>query len=466
MSSVSFSGIASGIDGDAIIEATMEARRLTKAPMENKIAQNNNESKSIDELKEKLATLEKMLREFASFSGTAISKSITSSNESTIAAAVGGNASPGTVAVRVDQLASTARVTFDNTFQNTDSLVAPDLAEPAFMRFTIGLGSSAETVEVEVTNETTLGELATLIGDAAPSKLSGSLINVGSETEPAYKLMISTQDTGLQRGSLGFEFDDVLQNQVFSSSQAMSAQDAIVYLDGIGEVRRSRNIINDLIPGVTMELKDVSASPVVLRVSNDTDKTAKRVGDFVEAYNDIVRFINAENKITRIEDERGVRNEFGTLSRTQVDNQLLSSLRLTISETNIGGTGVVRVLADLGITTDRLTGELSFDSPEFEKKMASNGNEVTQLLQKFSDALASSSGVINSYTSFNGLLDQVKNSKQTLNDSLSKRLAQIDSSIEQQRAFLKRMFSRLEETIGQMNSNASALTSLITQNKK
>jgi len=466
MSSVSFSGIASGIDGDSIIEATMEARRLTKAPMENKIAQNNNESKSIDTLKEKLATLEKMLREFASFSGTAISKSINSSNENTIAAAVGGNASAGTVAVRVHQLASTARVTFDNTFQSTDSLVAPNLDGPAFMRFTIGQGSTTETVEIEVTNETTITELATLIGDAAPSKISGSLINVGSETEPAYKLMISTQETGVQRGSLGFEFDEVLQNQIFTSSQSMNAQDAKVFLEGIGEVSRSRNIVNDLIPGVTMELKDVSASPVILRVSNDTDKTAKRVGDFVEAYNDIVRFINSENKITRIEDERGVRNEFGTLSRTQVDNQLLSSLRLSISETNIGQTGGVRVLADLGITTDRLTGELSFDPAEFEKKIASNGNEVTQLLQKFSDTLASSSGVINSYTSFNGLLDQVKNSKQTLNDSLSKRLAQIDSSIEQQRTFLKRMFSRLEETIGQMNSNASALSGLITQNKK
>ncbi|HMO16817.1 MAG TPA: flagellar filament capping protein FliD [Oligoflexia bacterium] len=464
MPSVSFSGIASGIDGDAIIEATIEARRLSKAPLENKLNQNKAEAAAFDVLREKLLQLEEKLRPFATFSGNTVSKNVLSSNENIVTAAVSGNANPGTLVMTVHQLASAARLTFDNSFSSPDSLVAPGLLNPATMSFTIGTGPESETFEITVDSDTKLSDLAVRISDAAPGKVGATLVNVGTQTSPSFKLMVSSATSGIEKGSLSLTLDsDLIAEGTLSSYQEMQARDAIFDLEGLGTVYRSRNVINDLIPGVSLELKSASSEPVSIQINNDPDKTAKRVQDAVEAFNEVLKFINSENRITRVDDERGTRNEFGNLTRTRVDDQLIAALRSAISQSNSGTDGMVRVLSDLGITTDKNSGELKFDADIFSRAMNSNGQQATALLQSLADRLASAEGTIRAFTSFNGLIDQAKNSKKSLDESITRRLAQIESNIEQQKTFLKRMFARLEETVGQMNSNATALTSLIQQ---
>lgn len=464
MSSVSFSGLASGIDGDAIIQATIDARRLTKVPLENRIAQNNAEASSLDKLREMVRTLESKLRQFATFSGGAISKSISSSNDNVISAAVSGLAVPGTISMTVQQMATSGRLTFDQGYPSSDSLIASSLAESATMNIKLGSGDSEETFQFEINSETTLSSLALSISEKMQGKASASLVNTGTQESPNFRLMISALDTGIERSSIAIELDSNLENEgILNSYQLLQAQDAIVNIQGIGVIQRGRNTINDLIPGVSFEIKEASSIPISLRVSNDSDKTAGRVKEFVEAYNEIIRFVRDENKITRVEDERGTRNEYGSLARTRVDTQLVNSLRGAISGTSLEQIGGVRMFADLGITTDRNSGELLFDEKVFEKAMNTNSGEVSTLLQKFGDTVASSDGIINSFVTFNGLFDQVRNSKRNMNDSITQRLEQIESGIERQREFLKKMFARLEETIGKLNSNAGAITGMISQ---
>lgn len=461
MSSVSFSGIASGIDGDAIIQATIDGRRLSKVPLENKVANNNAEVASLDKLKELVLNLEKKLREFASFSGGALSKTVVSSNENAVTAAVSANAVPGTLTFSVQQLASSARVTFDHTYSSIDELVAPGMTEKGTLSISLGSGASRETVEIEVDETTTVSSLALKVSEVMPGKVSASMVNVGTEDAPQYRLMLTTLETGLEKANLEISLDANLQSSgLLSGYQLSQAKDAIVHVDGIGTIQRGRNTINDIIPGVSLELKEETTAPVSIKISSDSSKTATRVSEFVEAYNEIVKFINQENKIQRVENGEQATNEYGSLSRTRVDNQLLNSLRGAISGTNLDQEGGVRIFADLGITTDNKTGELLFDKDVFEKAMAKNPNDVSNLLQSFGDKVASTGGIINNFTTYNGLFDQVKNSKKTLNDSITKRLEQIERSIEQQRDFLKKMFSRLEETIGQLNSNATALSGI------
>jgi flagellar hook-associated protein 2 len=467
MSTVSFSGLASGIDGDAIIQATIDSRRLTKVPLENRIEQNNAEVSALEELRKLVGKLEGKLRQFASFSGGSISKTVTSSNEHVLTAAVSGNAVPGTLSLTVQQLAASARLTFDSTFDSPDSLVAPSLEGKGVISLHVGTGDSKETVEIEVDNKTTLSSLALAVSDKLPGKASASLINVGTDQNPQFRLMVSTLETGVEKGTFALELDETLQGEgIFDQFHLLQAQDAVLHVDGIGTIQRGKNSINNLVPGLSLEIKDVSTLPTIVRIDNDSGKTAGRVNELLEVFNEIVRFVNEGNRINRVEDERGVRNEFGALARTRVDTQLLNSLRGAISGTSLDEPGAVRIFADLGITTDRTTGELSFDREVFENAMASDGGRVSRLLEKFADQVASTGGVISNYTNFNGLFDQAKNSKKAINDSIVRRLEQIESGIERQREFLKRMFARLEETIGQLNSNASALSGIITQNSK
>ena len=62
MANVSFSGMASGIDTDALIEATLDAKRSQRIkPLEDKISEAEDESSAINTLKEKLLSLKSEL---------------------------------------------------------------------------------------------------------------------------------------------------------------------------------------------------------------------------------------------------------------------------------------------------------------------------------------------------------------------------------------------------------------------
>ena len=49
MASISFSGLASGIDADAIIKSTTETKKLQLIPLQNTVAFNDQESEGLEE---------------------------------------------------------------------------------------------------------------------------------------------------------------------------------------------------------------------------------------------------------------------------------------------------------------------------------------------------------------------------------------------------------------------------------
>ncbi|AHH03109.1 Flagellar hook-associated protein 2 [Borrelia nietonii YOR] len=69
------------------------------------------------------------------------------------------------------------------------------------------------------------------------------------------------------------------------------AENAKVRFDGV-DVERDSNIINDLIPNVTLNLKQVSDDTVVVRVEPDYEGIKKLLLDFLIAYNEVLAEIN------------------------------------------------------------------------------------------------------------------------------------------------------------------------------
>ncbi len=472
MAGINFSGIASGIDGNAIIDATVESKKLIKKPLQSKIDSNKLENESLDKLKEKLLTLQDALGSFATFTGQAVSKNIVVSDENKVTAAASGEAKAGTFSLDVLQLASSGRVTFDSTFASVDTKIAPNLATPKNITINIGQGTNQDTFEVEISSETTLSDLARKISDLKPGKISSSVVNVGDSSNPQFKLMISGAETGEQLGSISVNVDPEITNQgIFSSSQNVIAKNARIRVDGIGIIERSKNLINDVFPGVSLELKQ-AGNGISLRVNNDSDKTTKRVEDLVTSINSVIEFVTKESRISRVNGERGPTNEFGSLSKTRVDNQLVTSLRSILSQIKSTGNSdlpadgsgrtvfdPVLVPADIGLATGR-DGLISFNKTEFQKAMSNSPDKVTNMLQKLADKVTSTGGLINSYTTFDGLLAQTKKSNETENDSLSNRMLRIDDNIEKQRQYLVKLFAKLEEKTGKLNSTSTSLSSI------
>lgn len=68
------------------------------------------------------------------------------------------------------------------------------------------------------------------------------------------------------------------------------SQDALFTLDGI-EVKRDKNIIDDVVDGVTLTLKNPSATSATLTVDHDYEKIYQAILDWVHVYNQVMEYL-------------------------------------------------------------------------------------------------------------------------------------------------------------------------------
>lgn len=460
---INFSGLASGIDTAALIQATSDATRSARvAPSEKRVAELEETNAAAEELTTKLDLLKASLKNFATINGGGVSKTATSSKESVLAASATNSAINGAYSVSVASLAKNHTYSFDQTFASSNAALDGTLtgSEPALDRtvtFTIGSGAEQETVNVEVTNGSfTISDFVTAFNNAS-TKAQASLVNTGTSASPAYKVVISSNYEGTEKGTitrtaLGASLG------VLTAASEDAATDASVTVTGIGTVTRATNSISDIIPGVTLSLASTGVATV--RISEDPDTTISKVQDFIDAYNDVVKYINEGNVVTRDETKKEVTNTFGPLASTRVDDNALTALRSALSASKSEGGTAIRIFADLGITTQR-DGTLLFDSAKLKSAIASEPTSVSDVLSSFADTAATTGGTIDVYTRFNGLLDLTINTNKDAIADLNDRIQETEKQIARQEESMRARYARLEALMSKLQQQQSSLTSAL-----
>jgi flagellar hook-associated protein 2 len=463
MASTSFGGIASGIDTQALIDATTNSARQTRVkPNQDRVNELEDTNTALEELTKKLTTLKSALDPFTSLSGGGVSKTGVSSKESVVSATATTSASNGSYSVTVNNLASNHTYSFDQTYATETSALQSDLtgAESEADRtvtFTVGTGAEQETVNVVVSDGTYTARNFVDAFNSASNKARASLVNVGTTTSPSYKIVITSLYEGTDKGtvtrsSLGAALTNLTP---FSESAATNSS---VSITGIGTIIRSTNSISDVIPGVTLSLSAPGTSTV--KISEDAPTTITKVQQFVDAYNELVSFISESNQVTQEKRGQEKVNVFSPLSKSRLDDNVLYALRSQISQTVAAGGTSVTVLADLGITTER-DGTLKFDSSKLQDAISAEVASVSSVLSTFADGVATTGGVINQYTRFNGLLDVSVNANKTTIDDLNQRIADAEAQISRQAEDLKARYARLESLMGKLQSQQASLTSAL-----
>ena len=118
---VSFSGLASGIDGDGIIQATIDAARVAALPYENQITSAEQENTALDEFNGRLLTLRGFLDDFMTLNGGSVSKKGNTSNSDAVTITASGNAPTATSTVNVSQLARSSDFLLRRSFHKLRS---------------------------------------------------------------------------------------------------------------------------------------------------------------------------------------------------------------------------------------------------------------------------------------------------------------------------------------------------------
>lgn len=464
MAGVTFSGLASGLDTQGLIDASTEASRSTRVkPDQKRVTQLEETNTAIAELSKKLETLRSNLRGFTTLFGGGVNKTGTSSKESVVSATASSAASNGSYSVTVNALASNHTFSFDNTYSGADSPLQSDLtgAESAGDRtvtFTVGTGTEQETVSVEVTDGTYTIQDFVDDFNATSTKARASLVNTGTTGSPAYKIVLTSAYEGTEKGLIArTALGGSLGNLTGYDENA--ATNSSVTVTGIGTISRASNSISDIIPGVTLSLNSLGTSTV--KIAEDTAGSITKVQEVVDNFNDIVKFVAENNQVTREETGKEVTNTFAPLASTRVDDGVLQNLRDALASTKAsGGTSVV-IFADMGITTER-DGTLKFDTTKFQEAVSSESASVGAILNSFADTTALTGGTIDQYTRFNGLLGVTSDANKTTISDLNQRIAEAEKQIQQQADALRQRYARLESLMSKLQSQQSSLSSALS----
>ncbi|URW75566.1 flagellar filament capping protein FliD [Sphingomonas donggukensis] len=151
-------------------------------------------------------------------------------------------------------------------------------------------------------------------------------------------------------------------------ARGSAAADARVAVDGI-EFRRTSNTIQNLVPGVKLELQSVAPGTIVtLGTTAPTTALQQAVNDVIETFNELQKMVKAATDPAT-----------GPLARDPAAAELQRMLR-NLTTTNLTGAtdGSPASLASIGVVTNR-DGSLSVDAGKLAKVLVANPAAVEKM---------------------------------------------------------------------------------------
>jgi len=189
------------------------------------------------------------------------------------------------------------------------------------------------------------------------------------------------------------------RGDIVPSNPSAKASDAIVEIDGIRVVRPS-NIIDDLIPGVTLNLRSPGSRNIDIKIEPDLETIKENIIAFVGNYNDLMAELNIlsrnneeiVNEITYFteEERKSARERLGVLQTEMSITQIRDRLqRITSSPYRWNEDNFLTLLSQIGISTNtgttggasisRLRGYLEIDEKKLDAEIEKNASSIKNL---------------------------------------------------------------------------------------
>ena len=246
--------------------------------------------------------------------------------------------------------------------------------------------------------------------------------------------------------------------------------DAEFTLNGIEMTRQSNNI-DDVIDGITLELKETSTETVHLSLKNDTDKLKSSVKEFVSQYNSLMSFINES---VSVGDPSAKDNKTGALSGDSSLVRLQTELRNLIAPPHTLGSDVKAT--ELGLSISDRQGTLSFDEKKFDEMLKKDPNALKDFFYKGEKVAGETKPKEFGYTmqlkeiadkylvdktGEKGVIASKFDSYELAIKDLNKQITRFDEVLEQKKARYVDMFSRLDQAMMEAESQMSWLASQV-----
>ncbi len=144
-------------------------------------------------------------------------------------------------------------------------------------------------------------------------------------------------------------------------NEIRKAANARLDIDGIEIIREKNNDLNDVIKGVSLNLRGTSKSPVVLTIESDIEKAVENIKKFVNKYNeylDLNKQLTKTEKTSKVGDYKKIKHKTGLFVGDMTILRLENSLKRVVSEAYpTRAKNPIKILPQTGISTGALNAE-------------------------------------------------------------------------------------------------------------
>ena len=436
----SVSGIYSGLDVNSLVDALVEAERApTASRLDRSETAYNVELSAVGTLKSSLQTFQSQIQSLNSTEDFSQRKS-SISNESVIEASVTSAAAEGNYTFTVEQTASRHQL-------SSQAISADD---------SVGIGTASFTVNGETFSVTiasgsdTLTGLRDTINDSADNNsIQAVIINDNGQQ----RLMLTSKESGADY-SITTDFSGLTGGAVTlgTFTELQLAKDSVVKF-GSGasaiEITSSNNTLDNLIDGLSITVKEASATPVTIAISLDDESVKTSIDSFVDSWNTL------KSTFDSLTSYDGV--SAGALNGDAQTRLLKSQLRRELSNLFGADGDPFRTLGDLGLKTTS-TGELTIDNSRLQDVLNNNFDDLASVLAGDNGLMSRLDERLESYMGSSGsIASREDRINEALRDIEDERL-ELEIRLERIQEYHQQQFLAMENLLASLSSTSQWLT--------
>jgi flagellar hook-associated protein 2 len=447
MAGIRISGMASGLPPN-IVDQIMEAERIPMKQIETRKAGEDEKLKLVTDLETKVSEITKSIAELVGTRGFMNQKLISGSPDIINGTVDPNNAVTGTWNIEVLQLANKPGA-ISNGFPDKDR------TETGVGYFKFKTPTGVKEVYLGKGN-TTLNDLADAVNKANLG-VRASIMDDRSDKETPYKLLISGLTSGDDKQ---VEFPTVYMldgDRDFYFDKSRLAKNAKIKVDGF-DVEVPENNVTGVVPGVTLDLKQIAPGrEIPITVKEDMEAISGKVKTFVDSFNGVLGFIQAQHKLQK---NKAGKEGLGPLGGDSLLRSIETRLRSLAQNPQYGVSSKVVRLSDIGIEFTR-NGTLNFNQDRFNAKLNSDPTDIANFLRGdgfnvgFIPSLKREIG--NLLNNGFGPISNRKRGVQSKIEQMDKQIANKERQLEKREDSLRKKFADLETTMSKINSQGAAI---------
>lgn len=468
---LSSQGIGSGLDVNSIVTQLLAIEKRPLQQLQTKATTLQSQLSLYGTVKSQAAILGDAAAALATSAAWSVQKA-SSANSSAVGVALAATSTATSFSVQVQQLAVTQSaasmgVVVGAAVGATGTLTIQGgswAGAPSALGFSANAAPSVD-VSIDAADTTTTiaskinaanaGVTATVLRDGANERL---VIRSNTSGEAGGFSITSAGDAGLAQFEVTGTVDSTDSTPSSGMFMSQVAQDALVEINGV-EVASTSNKLTDIVPGVTLQLSQVTVAPVEISIENDLDAIKKSIQAFADAYNTMSQTLSSATKY-----DAGSKTS-GPLQGDSTTVGLQTALRSLFGSSSVGST--FSRLSDIGL--ERQTdGTLKVNATKLTSATGNLDNLKKLFTTDNSDAATNGFGlkvrdfarglvmfdgrVSNKTTALQGAISRNSDEQDRVND----RVARVEIGLRQQ-------YATLDKQMAQWNGLSAYVTAQLAQ---